>query len=307
MPSMNVVFTQILVIVLYLLVGFVTGKCGLVSPAQRKYLARLCTNLILPFTILSAANQSVTGRQLAGLGLAAAVMLGIFALTTFVALRVQSMRGASLPVKVTTASLVTYPNCTFLGLPLCRALFGDTAILYNAVLMVAFNVLFFTWQVSLFTGEKFRFRNLVTPPSIATALLILMLALGIRFPDPVQTVVSNTGAMISPLSLIIIGVMLSESPIVDVLRERRAYWIALFRNLLIPLLGMLLLGLMPFEPAGKVCLLVYLACPCATMTSIYAIQSDMEPELAVRGVLLSTLLFAATLPAIIWVGAAFLG
>ena len=42
--------------------------------------------------------------------------------------------------------------------------------------------------------------------------------------------------------------------------------------------------------AGKVCLLVYLACPCATMTSIYAIQSDMEPELAARGVLLSTLL-----------------
>ena len=55
------------------------------------------------------------------------------------------------------------------------------------------------------------------------------------------------------------------------------------------------------------CLLVYLACPCATMSSIYAIQSDMEPELAARGVLLSTLLFAATLPAIIYVGTGFLG
>lgn len=306
MLSMNIVFTQILVILLYVLVGFVAGKAGLINPDQRKYLTRLCTNLILPFTILSASNQSVTPQELAGLGLAALMALGLFFLTTLTVLRVLSARGTPTAVKVTTASLVTYPNCTFLGLPLCRALFGDTAILYNAVAMVAFNVLFFTWQCSLFTGEKFRPRNLATPGTVATALLVLFLALGLRFPDPVQTVVSNTGAMITPLSLIIIGVMMSENPIAAILREKRAYWIALLRNLAIPLIAALALRLTPFDASGKLCLLVYLSCPCATLTSIYAIQSDMEPELAARGVLLSTLLFAATLPAIIYLGTAIL-
>ena len=302
MPSMSVVFTQILVILLYVVIGFVAGKAGLIDPGQRKYLTRLCTNLILPFTILSAANQSVTPRELADLGMAALLALGLFALTTFVALRVQTARGASVPVKVTTTSLITYPNCTFLGLPLCRALFGDVAILYNAVAMVAFNVLFFTWQCSLFTGKPFRFRNLLTPPTISTALLILLLALGVRFPDPVQTVVSSTGAMITPLSLIVIGVMMSENPITAILRETRAYWVVLFRNLVIPLFAALILRLTPFDATGRLCLLVYLSCPCATLTSIYAIQSDMEPELAARGVLLSTMLFALTLPAVIWMG-----
>ena len=307
MLSINVVFTQILVILLYVLIGFVAGRCGLIKSDQRKYLTRLFTDLILPFTILSATNQNITRQEMAALGIAGVMMLGLYALTTIVSLRVQRARNTPRPMSVTTTSLITYPNCTFLGLPLCRALFGDMAILYNAVALIAFNVLFFTWQISLFTGEGFRFRNLVTPPTLSTALLIVMLLAGWHFPDPVQTVVSNTGAMISPLSLIIIGVMMSENPITSILRERRAYWIVLFRNLLIPLLTMFMLKLMPFDAASRLCMLVYIACPSATLTSIYAIQSDMEPELAAHGVLLSTTLFALTLPTIIFVGSAFLG
>ena len=58
---MRLVFSQILVILLYVAVGFVAGKARLILPEQRKYLSGLCSNLILPFTILSAAAQSVDG------------------------------------------------------------------------------------------------------------------------------------------------------------------------------------------------------------------------------------------------------
>lgn len=300
MPSMNVVFTQILVILLYILIGYAAGKLRLINADQRKYLTTICTNLILPFTILSASNQTISHNQMAELGLSFLLMLGLFIATTTIAMLVQ--RHTPRPLKVTTTSLVTYPNCTFLGLPLCRALFGDIAILYNAVAMVAFNVLFFTWQSSAFTGKSFRPRNLATPGTIATALLLLMLFAGIQFPAPVQTVVSSTGAMITPLSLIIIGVMMSENRFVLILKERRAYVITLVRNLTVPLVALLILITLPGDGPSKLCQLVYMACPCATLTSIYAIQNDMEPELAARSVLLSTLAFALTLPLVIAVG-----
>ena len=300
MPSMNVVFTQILVILLYILIGYAAGKLRLINADQRKYLTTICTNLILPFTILSASNQTISHNQMAELGLSFLLMLGLFIATTTIAMLVQ--RHTPRPLKVTTTSLVTYPNCTFLGLPLCRALFGDIAILYNAVAMVAFNVLFFTWQSSAFTGKSFRPRNLATPGTIATALLLLMLFAGIQFPAPVQTVVSSTGAMITPLSLIIIGVMMSENRLVLILKERRAYVITLVRNLAVPLVALLILITLPGDGPSKLCQLVYMACPCATLTSIYAIQNDMEPELAARSVLLSTLVFALTLPLVIAVG-----
>ena len=113
--------------------------------------------------------------------------------------------------------------------------------------------------------------------------------------------------MITPLSLIIIGVMMSESRLTEILREHRAFLVTALRNLAIPLVSMLVFRLIGVEPSSRLCLLVYMACPCATLTSIYAIQSGKEPEYAARSVLMSTLFFALTLPAIIWIGGQFLG
>ena len=300
--SMRLVFTQILVILLYVLVGFVAGRAGLISPEQRKYLSGLCSTLILPFTILSAAAQEVGGREMSGMLIAMAFTLGVYLCVTGLSLAFHRVIKSPPDTRAAATGLLTYPNCTFLGLPLCRALFGEMAVLYNASAMVAFNVLFFTVQYSLFTDGRMNLKNLLTPSMLATAALIAMLAAGLHFPAPVQTVCSGVGSMITPLSLIIIGVMLSESALGVVLRQKRAYLIAALRNLGIPLAGMLLLRRLPLDFDSRLCVLVYLACPCATLTSIYAIRYDKSPEFCAHTVLLSTLLFAATLPLIIGVG-----
>ncbi len=306
MPSMEIVLTQILVILLYVAIGFAAGKGGLISPDQRKYLTRICTELILPFTILSASSQNVSGSELAYLGLITGFILLAFIATAFLSTVIQKAMHIPEAARVTTSSLLTFPNCTFLGLPLCRALFGEIAVLYNAMFMVAFNALFFTWNAGAFTGKRFSFRSLITLPTVATAVLIVMLAMGWHFPSPVQAVASSTGAMITPLSLIIIGVMMSENRLLAILKERRAFLVTLFRNLLIPLIAMLPLKLVHLDSASRLCLLVFMACPCATLTSIYAIQNNKEPEYAARSVLMSTLFFALTLPAMIYVGNLYL-
>ena len=305
--SMELVFTQILVILLYIALGFVAGKTGIISPDQRKYLTHLCSNLILPFTILSGSSQEVAREELLSLVSAIVLMLVIFGTVTVLSLVFHRLKGTGQGIRTVSTGLLTYPNCTFLGLPLCRALFGDIAVLYIAGAVISFNVLFFTVQYSLFTGKKFDPKNLLTPSVLSTAALILMLLTGLHFPDPVQTVISNTGAMITPLSLIIIGVMLSESRMSAIVKEKGAYVITLLRNLAIPLAAMLLLRVFPIESDARLCVLVYIACPCATLTSIYAIKCDMEPEFSAHSVLLSTLFFAVSLPVIISVGQLFLG
>lgn len=302
---MGLVFSQILVILLYVAVGFAAGKARLILPDQRKFLSGLCSNLILPFTILSAASQEVGGQEMAGM-----LMALVFTFVTYVAVIVASLAfhravKADPGTRAATTSLLTFPNCTFLGLPLCRALFGEMALLYNVSALLAFNVLFFSVQYSLFTG-RMNLKNLLTPAMGSTVALIVMLAAKLHFPAPVQTVCSGVGGMVTPLSLIIIGVMLSEADILSVLRQKRSYLIALLRNLAIPIAGALILRLLPMGSDARLCVLVYLACPCATLTSIYAIKYDTQPQFCAHTVLLSTLLFAATLPAIIAIGQAIL-
>ena len=163
-------------------------------------------------------------------------------------------------------------------------------------------MLCFTVQLPLFTGGKINLKAILTVPTLATFGLLAMLALGIHWPRPVQTVVSNVGGMITPLSLIIIGVMLSENDLVSIFREKAVYLVMALRNFLIPVVAMLVLMAVPMDVKDKLCVLVYLSCPCATLTTIYSIQTDTRPELCARSVLFSTICFAISLPAVIAVG-----
>ena len=304
--SMQLVFSQILVIILYIAVGFGAGKLKLILPDQRKFLSALCSHLILPFTILSATAREVGRQELMGAIEAMLIMLAVYAATTVITLLWCRFRGVTGGMRAALTGLLTYSNCTFLGLPLCKALFGDIAMLYNASALVAFNGLFFLVQEGLFMNRPANVKNLLTPSLMSVVALMVMLALGLHFPAPLQTVISGIGSMVSPLSLIIIGVMLSENRIAAVLGEKRSYIVTLLRNIVIPLAAIPLLRLLPVPPVERLCALVYIACPCATLSSIYAIRCDAEPVFSANTVLLSTLLFALSLPAVIWAGQALL-
>ena len=300
--SMGLVLQQILIIFGYVAVGLAAGKLGVINPEQRKFLTKLCSSLMLPFTILSAASMEVDATAFRSLGIALCVMFLVMGGT----MAVSALLGRSLrteqKLRSAMTSLVTFPNCTFLGLPLCMALFGQTAVLYNCAALIAFNVLFFTVQLPMFTGGKRNLKAVLTVPTLATALLLVMLALGLHWPAPVQTVVSSIGSMITPMSLIIIGVMLSENDLLAIFREKAVYLVMLLRNFLIPAVTMLILCAIPLDKDAKLCILVYLSCPCATLTTIYSIQTDTRPQLCARAVLFSTIAFAASLPFVIAVG-----
>lgn len=300
--SMQLVLQQIIVIFCYVAVGVGAGKLNIINPDQRKYLTQLCSGLILPFTILSAASMEIGGEGFRNLGIALGVMFLIFGGTMACSLLLLQVVHAEDKFRAALTSLITFPNCTFLGLPLCQALFGEIAVLYNCAALIAFNVLFFTVQLPLFTGGKINMKAILTVPTLATFGLLAMLALGIHWPGPVQTVVSNVGGMITPLSLIIIGVMLSENDLMSIFREGAVYLVMALRNFLIPVLAMLVLMAVPMDVQDKLCVLVYLSCPRATLTTIYSIQTDTRPELCARSVLFSTISFAISLPVVIAAG-----
>lgn len=300
--SMQLVLQQIIVIFCYVAVGVGAGKLKIINPGQRKYLTQLCSELILPFTILSAASMEIGGEGFRNLGIALGVSLLMMGGTMAGSLLLSRLFHAEEKFRAAFTSLISFPNCTFLGLPLCRALFGEIAVLYNCAALIAFNVLFFTVQLPLFTGGKVSLKAILTVPTLATFGLLAMLALGIHWPRPVQTVVSNVGGMITPLSLIIIGVMLSENDLMSIFREKAVYLVMALRNFLIPVVAMLVLMTVPMDVKDKLCVLVYLSCPCATLTTIYSIQTDTHPELCARSVLFSTICFGISLPAVIAVG-----
>ena len=302
--SMQLVFSQILIILIYVAVGFGAGKLHLIDANQRKFLSKLCSDLFLPFMILAATSRDLSAKDVSNMAVAATVGFFVMLSTTGLSLLYHKITKAGRERRAVVTALVTYPNSGFLGIPLCMALFGEIAVLYGALMIVIFNALFFTLQYILFLPEKPNLKNLCTPATFSTILMLIMLSFGLHFPDPVQTGISGIGSILSPLSLIVIGVMLSENKLSRIFTEKTSYIVVLIRNLLIPVAVILLFKLLPLDDTSSLCMMVYLGCPCATLTTIYAMQLDLEPTLCVNSVLLSTLCFSFTLPLIILIGQA---
>ena len=303
--SMSLVLQQIAIIFGYVAVGLAAGKLGIINPEQRTFMTHLCSDLILPFTILSAASMEIGVEEFRSLGIALFVMFTVIGGTMLVSILVNRALHTEKKLSAGFTGLLAFPNLTFLGLPLCLALFGQIAVLLNCAGLIVFNVLFFAIQLPLFTGEKISVKAIFTVPTISILALLVMLVLGIHWPAPVQTVISSIGSMITPMSLIIIGVMLSENDLMAIFREKAVYLVTLFRNFLIPMICMLILAGMPLDTEEKLCVLVYLSCPCATLTTIYAIQTNAKPEMCARSVLFSTVAFAVSLPFVIAMGQFF--
>ncbi len=300
--SMQIVFEQILVIFGYVLVGYIAGKLNLITKEQQRYLSKLISTLILPFTVLSASSMEANSADLMNVAIAVVLLFSCMAVTSAGCLLYAKIKKLPDEKKAAYTGLCTYPNCTFIGMPLCIALMGEWGTLYGAAGIISYNLLFFTLQVSLFTRQKFHPKVFLTPLNISTFALILMLIFHLHFPNPVQIVCSNIGGITTPLALIIVGVMLADGNLLAIVTEKRSYVISLIRNLICPLVMLFVMALLPLDQNLRMAVLIYVACPVANLTSVYAIQHDMEPALCARTTLLSTILFAGTIPFLIWLG-----
>ncbi len=300
--SMQIVFEQILVIFGYIIVGYAAGKLKIINKEQQRYLSKLISSLILPFTVLSASSMQVNGRDLINIAEAVALLFGCLALTSAGVLAYAKIKKLPDEKKAAYTGLCTYPNCTFIGMPLCIALMGEWGTLYGVAGIISFNMLFFTLQISLFTRQKFHPKVFLTPLNISTLVMILMLIFHVQFPTPLQTVCSNIGGITTPLALIIVGVMLADGNLSEIITEKRSYVISLIRNIICPLVMLAIMAVLPLDQNLRMAVLIYVACPVANLTSVYAIQSDMEPALCAKATILSTILFIVTIPAIIWLG-----
>ena len=120
--SMQLVLQQIIVIFCYVAVGVGAGKLNIINPDQRKYLTQLCSGLILPFTILSAASMEIGGEGFRNLGIALGVAFLIMGGAMAGSLLLSRLFHGEEKFRAAVTSLISNPNCTFLGLPLCRAL-----------------------------------------------------------------------------------------------------------------------------------------------------------------------------------------
>ena len=141
--SMQIVFEQILIIFGYVIVGYVAGKKNLITKEQQRYLSKLVSSLILPFTVLSASSMEASGQDIVKCCHCCGASFSCMALTSLGHAAWQNKQVHEKKVPDTGSAHIL--NCTFIEFAYCvNGRVGNT---YSAAGIIALICYFSRFQI----------------------------------------------------------------------------------------------------------------------------------------------------------------
>lgn len=293
MATVFIVLRQIVIMFLYMAIGGLLFQKGLITKEGSKSLANLLLYVVLPCVVVKSFCVARTPERVSGLLVSFLAAFGILLL----AMAVSQLLFKKNPIDDFGAA---FSNAGFMGFPLVAAVQGSEAIFYAAGFVALLNALQWTYGQSLISGDP----GYRSPKAILKNPLVLSLLLGILifcFELPVPAIASDLlaalAALNAPLAMVILGVYLAQTDARTLFNDPHLYVVAAARLVLIPLLTILVLKMLPAEYAAiATTLVIVAAAPIGSNVAVYAQKLGKDYAYAVRGVCLSTLLSAITMP-----------
>ena len=293
MATVFIVLRQIVIMFLYMAIGGLLFQKGLITKEGSKSLANLLLYVVLPCVVVKSFCVARTPERMSGLLVSFLAALGILLL----AMAVSHLLFKKNPIDDFGAA---FSNAGFMGFPLVAAVQGSEAIFYAAGFVALLNALQWTYGQSLISGDP----GYRSPKAILKNPLVLSLLLGILifcFEIPMPAIASDLlaalAALNAPLAMVILGVYLAQTDPKTLFNDPHLYVVAAARLVLIPLLTALVLKLLPAQYAAiATTLVIVAAAPIGSNVAVYAQKLGKDYAYAVRGVCLSTLLSAITMP-----------
>ena len=199
-------------------------------------------------------------------------------------------------------------NTIFIGLPLNVALFGDQALPYFLIYYITNTISTWTWGVYLMTSDsksgqsketsKFDWKKLLPAPLVGFLVALLFLILRISIPDFATNTLTYVGNIVTPLSLIYIGIVLTKAGLKTITFDKDTIVTLVGRFILAPLIMLLVLKI--FAPNMATVefktFMIQSATPALAVLPILANQGKGDVEFSTNVVTLSTVLFIVVIP-----------
>ena len=143
---------------------------------------------------------------------------------------------------------------------------------------------------------------MIKPSIIAVYIGIILFTLKIKIPNVLLNTMDLVGGITTPLSMIIVGVILTKVDFKKYVSDWTIYYSSFMKLILIPILLFLIFKICNINSVLSNTMVLLTAMPTAATTSIIAESLNKEKEYATILVFISTLLSLATFPIIaIWV------
>ena len=300
--------TSIIPIIAIIVLGYILQVRGWFGDDFGPNLSRLIMNVALPASIFVSVMKYLTLDKLISLsgGLLytfVAFILGY--IVAYIAVMLFKVRPGRRGTMINT---FVNANTIFIGLPLNVALFGDQALPYFLIYYITNTISTWTLGVYLMTSDsksgqskktsKFDWKKLLPAPLVGFLVALLVLILRISIPDFATNTLTYVGNIVTPLSLIYIGIVLAKAGLNTIAFDKDTIVTLVGRFILAPLIMLLVLKFFAPNMAAVEfkTFMIQSATPALAVLPILANQGKGDVEFSTNVVTLSTVLFILVIP-----------
>ena len=298
--QISVVYNSIISLFIMIIVGFYGRRKNIISEEMSKGLVNILIQIALPFMIFSSfihiQNSEIKENVIKTIyySLGVYILMGVFSHLLL------------WPVKNDKKTILHFANIFvntgYVGFPILDSMYGPEGIVYGSIFNMFFVIFVWTYGIILFkdsiSGREImlELKNALLNPSIlAVAIGLLVMFLNIKIPDAIISASRGIGNLTVPLSMMIIGSILSKVKIRIYLREWTVYYGALIKLIVIPMIVYIVALLIGTSSIAIKTVIIMSALPASAMTSIFADTFNKEKEYAAFFVSITTLLSLFTI------------
>ncbi len=294
------ILNQTIIMLILIMLGIICAKTRIISDESNKDLSKFVLQVVNPVVIFMSYQTdyhfNLVKNLLITFGLSL-VSYGIMIAAAYIFVRRKEDR----ETEIERFSAI-YSNCGFMGIPLINALFGMEGVFYLTAFITVFNLIVWTHGIILISGEK-SLRKVVkvfySPTVIAIVLGIITFFMQFRLPEVPAKALGFIADMNTPLAMIVSGVTMAGTNAVNLLKNKRAFYICFLRLVLLPFILTALLA--PFGINDKVYMTVIIAAsaPPAAMCTLQCIRYGRNSVYSSEIFTAGTILSVASLPAVV--------
>lgn len=302
---MDALFKQLLVLYLFIFLGWLLGRIKKDAAQKSSLLSFLLVNLFFPCKLFLNYANHFTVDYIRQNYMTFFIATGILAVLALIGeLFPRLLTKHSYERKVYSYS-TTITNYAYFGYVLVEQVFGPAAMNNMMVFCIPLSFYCYTFGVSKLMDRKVSFKSLLNTITISIVLGIIWGLFQLPLPGVVKTVMSNANACVGPVSMVLVGLVLSTFSAKDLMPDGRTIVFCLARLLLVPLavfgickgLG----ALMPLPEAVYPSAVLMACMPCGLNPVVFPRLVGQDCRLGAKLILLSSILSAVTIPIWLWI------
>lgn len=308
----NAVF-QMAVLLIVTAIGYVAAKLGYLDMNVKDKITSLLLNITLPCMVITSGGNldaSTLGTQVPLSLLLGAVAFSLWVLVAFLFNVVFRVPKKQRPLYY---FMSVCSNTSFIGIPVADALYGESAALLCSVFILATSTLMYSVGIALLVGggnglseqksSKSQvlvvIRAVISPLTVSALLAIVLVFSGFKMPVLIQESMDFVGSITPPVAMMLVGVIIANEKVGNVLREWRLYPYILIRQLLASAAAYVVLSFFINDPVLLGIFTVMFAMPVGSMAPMFCASYGKDAVLPAKGTILSTIASFAIVPCLV--------